>query len=267
MRHRDPRRARRGLSALAIALPLVIALGGPACSSTPASAPRAPLTISFDYRYDTRGFFADPARRATLEAAARVWTSRLHDTFPRTPAGSKVLLVQPESQQPITVELAADHEGVLVFVGANVLADHVGGQAGPGGTPGGAVDDARRALQDRLYADDFEPFVGSLTFSTVPTWFVDPTPETEGDAPAGQADLLSIATPELGHVLGFGTAPRFLRLTEDEALSLSPDRYHFLDSAASGARRPCMYVSPENGRRSVPTALDLEVFAAMGYEP
>ncbi len=140
-----------------------------------------------------------------------------------------------------------------MFVGANVLPDHVGGQAGPGGTPGGAVDDARRPLQDRLYGDDFEPFVGSLTFSTVPTWFVDPTPETEGDAPAGQADLLSIATHEPGHVLGFGTAPRFLRLTEDEALPLSPDRYHFLDSAAS--------------RRSVPTALDLEVFAAMGYEP
>lgn len=54
-------------------------------------------------------------------------------------------------------------------------------------------------------------------------------------------------------MLGFGTAPCFLRFAEDEALPLSPDRYHFLDSAAS--------------RRSVPTALDLKLFAAMGYEP
>lgn len=31
-------------------------------------------------------FFADPARRATLEAAARVWPSRLRVTFPSTQA-------------------------------------------------------------------------------------------------------------------------------------------------------------------------------------
>ena len=247
----------------------LLAIAGMACSTSSSAPsegePLQPFAITFDYRYDTRGFFADPMRKRTLEAAAKVWTSRLHNAFPRTPRGSKVLIVQPESLAPITIELEADHEGVLVFVGASALPDRVGGVAGPGGTPAGIIDDARRRLQDRLYADHFEPFVGSLTFSTVPTWFVDGTPDTGDDVPAGQADLLSVATHELGHVLGFGTAPRFMRLADGGALPLTSDHYHFLDATLSDGRRPCMSASPANAQRSVPTALDLGVFADLGY--
>lgn len=204
-------------------------------------------------------------RKRALESAAKVWTSRFHNAFPRTPRGSKVLFVQPESLAPISIELDADHDGVLVFVGSSALADKVGGVAGPAGTPEGPIDDARRRLQDRLYADHFEPFVGSLTFSTVPSWFVDGTPDTQDDVPAGQADLLSVATHELGHVLGFGTAPHFLRIADGGALPLSADQYHFLDTTLSDGRRPCMSVSPAKGQRSIPTTLDLGVFADLGY--
>jgi hypothetical protein len=43
------------------------------------------FNIVFDYRFDTSGFFNDPQRRATLEAAAKAWESLIADEFPNVP--------------------------------------------------------------------------------------------------------------------------------------------------------------------------------------
>ena len=87
--------APRGWGLLAIA-GIVMACACSSSSSNPPSPPasdpdsRQPFVIAFDYRYDTRGFFADPMRKTTLEAAAKVWTSRFRDALPRTPRGLMV---------------------------------------------------------------------------------------------------------------------------------------------------------------------------------
>lgn len=242
------------------------------------------LRIAFDYRFDDQGFFT-PERRAVLEEAAAIWGRLLTDDFPPVPAGTPLLTRDPEDPGASSVETTSEGavDDMLVFVGASAL-DGAGGLTAlsfPSATL--AVDDAALAaeLTARYDGEDFEPWTGWISFDLAEDWFTDESPRTNGDVPADAYDLLSTATHELGHVLGFGGAPAFRALLDEEGrftgphavalyggpVPLTSEGAHVQGQVHVDGQEPLMDPSDPEGARFFPTALDLAFLEDVGYEP
>ena len=131
------------------------------------------LEITFDYRFDSSGFFDDAARRAALEEAGDIWGSLINDTFATVPAGISFTLDDPSSDGTTrTVTLDEPITGLTIFVGAEAL----GGPLAVGGYSGtSASGDVFRA---RVSGDfrgtgpvtNFEPWAGTISFDPTKNW-------------------------------------------------------------------------------------------------
>ena len=256
----------------------------PADAGVPdASAELGPVRfqIRIDYRFDKRGFFSDPVRRATLEGAARIWGRLLSDSFPDVPAGMFVFIKDPEdpygSGTTFTLEYAIDD--LVVFVGSAKLDGSQMALSGPSAGLSG-VDDPTllHALEARYTGTPFQPWTGSMSFDTATDFYFDPTPDAPHTPPADKVDFLTIAVHELGHVLGFGTSDAFKgRIASGtftgmsaEALYSGPvplasDLRHVPDSLTFGGKRLLMDVSFPPGVRYMPASLDKAFFEDLGY--
>ena len=195
---------RLGYSALAA---VVLAVWGQSASA---------LNISFDYSYDSSGFFADAARRSTLQQAGNYLGSRLSDNLsaitssggnqftasfgnPSTGAGASIA----------SYSVAANT--LVIFVGAQNLGSSLG-QGGPGGYASSGTQAfidtaAARGQLGALSAvpTDFGPWGGSMSFNNAGTnWYFDSDVNTVETFTG--FDFFSVAVHELGHVLGAGTA-------------------------------------------------------------
>lgn len=257
----------------------------PDASTTDASSPDASapdgLSVVFDYRFDRAGFFADPARRATLEAAAAAWGSILRDEFEDIPVGTSIRSRDPEAPAAEAMNFVSDEaiDDVLVFVGCASFSDGIA-QSNHAATTAAIADTALAArLQARYEGDDFEPWTGWIAFRCDVPWFFDATPETVDDIPAEDNDFYSTAMHEIGHVLGFGTATAYFALV-DEATFIGPEAVaafggpvpltasgvHFQSSVLSDGTVTLMDISRTIGTRTPPTTLDRAVMADLGYE-
>lgn len=238
------------------------------------------LSIKFDYRFDTVGYFALPERRAALEAAGAAWSARLQNDFDPIPAGSRLRLRNPENRDEyVWVEgIEEEIDDLLVFVGTSEAIPGLG-RGGPAGTAetGDLALDAD--LVERQLGAEFEPWAGSISFKASSSFFFDPTPETTDDIPPEQYDFITNATHELGHVLGFGASMAFTNFVDGATFTgpaavaefgapapLEPDAVHFLSHTQSGGVDTIMDSGQSNGVRSVPTPLDLAVFQDLGFE-
>jgi hypothetical protein len=235
------------------------------------------LSIRFDYRFDTAGFFGD-AQRQALEAAAAAWSAVLSDDFDAIPAGTELRLRNPEDRDTdVWVTLDEPIDDVLVFVGTTE--DMVG--VGRGGTSMVAFSDDS-ALQDqltwRVQGDPFQPWAGSTSFRASAEWFFDPTPETDDDIPVDATDFISIATHELGHVLGVPDAMLFAAQVSGNKFAgpnavavygaqvpLSADGGHLQDGLLVDGKEPLMDPSTTDGTRKRPTALDVAILEDLGF--
>lgn len=242
--------------------------------------------IQFDYRFDTNGFFADPQRRATLEAAASQWEAVIQDEFANLPAGVKFGIQNPQTGQVETVILDAEIDDLVIFVGAQTPPfGKATGALAAGGFDG--LDIAGSIFSNRYSGSNFEPWAGSISFSSAPTfsngapapWFFDQTPETANDIPVGQTDFLSTALHEIGHVLGLGIAPIFRATGQGGAFNgpnardvnggqpipLDSDLDHIQDGFLSEGQ-PVLMGATNPGVRQTITRIDQAMLADIGYQ-
>jgi hypothetical protein len=194
-----------------------------------ASAPRlealedrlAPaLTFRFDYSLDTSGFFAGPAARAALERAAADLSSRIVSTPAAITPGAgdswQATFHHPTTGAEVRLTNPTIPEGmIVVYAGGAALGPGEAGEGGPGGYTVSGSPAFLRAVADRPGTGG-GVWGGSLSFDTDTDWYLGADPA--GRAP-GQIDLYTVAVHELGHLLGFGTAPEFAALVRGGALT------------------------------------------------
>jgi|GEM_PF-1432034 len=240
--------------------------------------------IQYDYRFDTNNFFADPARKSVLEEAANIWENYIQNDFPDVPAGTSFSLENPQTGNVETVKLNTSIDDLLIFVGSQnlPLSQKALAFAGYDGTDANDI-----ALRNRLSSSSFEPWVGTITFNSSPTfldgnstsWFFDLTPDTSNDIPTNSVDFLSTALHEIGHILGIGTAPIFKTLgtggsfvgsnaksvNGGNPIPLESDLGHIQAGFLSDGR-PVLLASNNPGGRRLPTKVDLAILADIGYK-
>lgn len=247
------------------------------------------VTIQFDYSLDTKGFFADTARRDLLNLAARQITERFTDTLSAiTPSGSntwKMSFANPATGSTTTINnptIAANT--IRIYAGGRDLPT---GNLGVGGTSGFSASGNTtwfntirgRGNSGAIASSptDFAPFGGTITFDTNANWHFGAT--TSGLTGTSKSDFLSVAIHELGHALGFGTAASFKRLISGSSfvgsvskaangnvnVPLASGLGHWKDGILSGGKETAMDPTIVGGTRKLLTPLDYAGFDDLGW--
>jgi hypothetical protein len=271
----------------------VVATGFALASASPASA----LSFVFDYTYDSSGFFAQQARKDTLQAAAGFFEARITDQLSAiTPGGSNTWttsVFNPGGGSNISVSnltIAADT--LLIYAGGYDLGGSTLGLGGPGGYSAGGsptfFDSITRGQTNAsgTSATDVGIWGGSIAFDTLASDKITPTNwnfDINNGPTAGQNDFLSVAIHELGHVLGFGTSdswntyvtagkftgPSSVALY-GSSIPLGSDADHWLDGTSSTlsgtAQETAMDPSITTGTRKLFTDLDFAALKDIGWE-
>lgn len=171
------------------------------------------LLIQIDYSRDTSGFFSNPEARATLEQVAAELGNGLNANLSAiTPGGGNTwtaTFFDPATGgQTSLSNLSIGANTIKVFVGARALG---GSEAGFGGFGGFSVSGSQawlNTVQTRGHIG-FAPWGGSITFDSRQNWYF-------GSSAAGldssKLDFYSVASHELGHILGIGTAQQWKNL-------------------------------------------------------
>ena len=209
----------------------------------------AQVSISFDYTYDTGGFFsgANNIARTDLEAAASALQSRLADTLSAIGPGggnswSNTFMNPATGAQQTVANPSIAANTLVVYVGVRSLSSSELALAGFGGYSASGtqpwLDTVSKRGQTGAPNTDFGPWGGSISFSTSASWYFDPDPSTV-DVPAGQNDFYSVALHELGHVLGIGGATSWDKLINGSS--------QFTGAAAVGVYGGLVPVTADHG--------------------
>ena len=228
------------------------------------------FNIEFDYRFDTNGFFNDPARRQALEAAANMWEIYIQDDFPNIAPGVNITTENPSTGEIINFYSDAEVDDLVIFAGARELGLEL---LGSGSYYFSYQSNSPIAVRDM--GNFFEPWTGTVTFNSSTNWFFDPTPNTTNDIPTGTVDFLSVAVHEIGHILGltngnesltstgFFTGARATALNGGNPIPLVADLGHVQQGFQIGGVESLM--EPTLNGTSRPTPLDLAMLADIGY--
>lgn len=273
---------RYGLSMLAAA---IFAVWGQSASA---------LNISFDYSYDSAGFFNDATRRSTLQQAGNYLGSRISDNL---------TAISSSGNNQFTASFFDPSNGVAASktsysVAADTLVIFVGGQnLGAGalglGGPGGYSVSGSQPFVDTVSArgqlgalatvpTDFGPWGGSVSFDNTSgtNWYFDTDVNTV-EVFSGY-DFFSVAIHELGHVLSSGDSglryingsnfvgPNAMAAYGGNPVPLDADLAHWADGVASYVngfpQDAAMTPSIAAGQRKYFTDLDFAALKDIGWQ-
>jgi hypothetical protein len=186
-----------------------------------AARTEAAISLQFDYRYDTSGFFAAGTEaRSCLLAVADLYNALLDDDLTAIdsvadPNQFNLFFPRPDTGVSQTInDFDVPINTLVIFVGARELGDTVLGQGGPGGWSAQYYEPswltnvitrgetASEAGVEGPTATDFAPWGGVLAVDINAPWHYDHT----RDPGSSKDDLYSVLVHETGHILGFGNA-------------------------------------------------------------
>jgi len=224
--------------------------------------------IQFDYRFDTEGWF-DEGKKAALEKAAEIWESIILDDFENIKAGETVHASKPDGSGFEAFMLDYEIDDVAVFV----YADQLGNALAEAG--------ATTYEGDRNTESLFQPWLGEIEFNSAESWFVDANTDRTPDVPFSQADFLSVAVHEIGHILGVSSnITAFKNLTSNgkftgekssavnggNPIPLDRRGSHIEDGfEISGLDEHALDPSLQRGTRKLLTTLDVALLDDIGY--
>ncbi len=257
---------------------------------------RAQLSFSFDYSYDTAGFFSgeNSYRRTYLESAGAYLTSFINATSVTaiTPSNTDVwmpVIFDPaDYTQTISLgNISVPADTIVVYAGgASFTSPTVVAYGGPGA---GSVPDGSSMewIYNLLYRGNVGyrmPPVGSITFTTDWAWYFDDDISTVEDMGTA-VDFFSEAVHELSHLIGFGTTETWAGLVDDNgsfsgseasatygaAVPLDDLLQHWAEGTMSYvtgttiAQETAMDPTIYTGERKYLTDLDVAALSDIGY--
>ncbi len=248
------------------------------------------LSIIIDYSHDTNNFFDTQAKRDLFQLAADTYAARIIDNLTAiNPSGSNTWAAEftdPATGNTVqTQNLNVPTDTIIVFAGGRDLSDDTLGVGGPGGYSAhgsatwlGTVDHRGQSGAVGNHPTDFGTWGGSVTFDTNGTsWFFGTTTAGLG---SNQADFLSVATHELGHILGFGTSASFDTYVSGGTFTgpkadmeydfvgtplLAGDNSHWADGTTDDGHEAAMDPSISLGSRKLLTNLDWAALDDLGW--
>ncbi|MCP4191016.1 MAG: PEP-CTERM sorting domain-containing protein [Planctomycetaceae bacterium] len=256
----------------------------------------AGLHFDFDYRYDSMGFFDDPARRESLELAGRLINRYVDDLEAIIPTGDNgwtSFFTPPDGSGSIFLsDLPVAEDTMQIFVAGRPLPGRLA-QAVDTSPTGIGDEDWVETVMYRgetgaadTPASDFGPMGGRMSFNNDPeevAWHFD---SSTVDLEAEEFDFVTVAMHEMLHLLGIGVSRSFVgqvnfnRFMGPEAVATGSPTNPDLRLDISKAHYESGTESPWNGKlqesliapgifpgvRAFPTRLDLATLRDIGWE-
>lgn len=260
------------------------------CEMLEARSLPSALSIIIDYSYDTNNFFDTQEKRDLFQQAADFYSTRIVDTLTSiSPSGSNSWAAEftdPSTGQTVQVQnLFVATDTIIVYVGGRDLEGGTLGVGGPGGYSAtgtstwlATVDRRGQSGAAGNSPTDFGPWGGSITFDSSGTdWHFGTTTEGLGFL---EADFLSVATHELGHLLGFGTSESFDTFVSGGTFTgpksvaeydnvgnppLAQDDSHWADGLVDNGQETALDPSISLGTRKLLTNLDWAALDDLGW--
>jgi hypothetical protein len=241
--------------------------------------------ITVDYSYDLRanggsGFFEDrPDAKVVLNQVAQEMGQRISSNLSAiTPSGTNTWTASffnPVTGGQATIpNLNVPANTLIVYAGARPMS---GGEAGVGGYGGYGWSGSSSwgsTVQTRGVSG-FATWGGSIAFDTTKNWHFGLT--TAG-LDSNEVDFYSVATHELGHLLGIGTAPQwnaqisgsFFVGPNSQAVyggpvPLNGDRAHWADNLTVGGQPVELDPTLNHGVRVSWSSLDQAALLDLGW--